>query len=311
MRRSLVITLAATIGSVALAVACSSREAVGVRRGVLETRPTDAIEASPTVPAPAEPTPIAGISPAAAPAIATSLQARSDQPLPQTLPGEMLIRQGTASVQVDSLDAGIAGIRGLARRVGAVVANTSMQQGQDQLRSASVELRIPSARFDDAVAALSPLGKVESVNVSVEDVGEEFVDVSARVANARRLEQRLVELLAQRTGKLGDVLQVERELARVREEIERYEGRLRYLQTRSSVSTLTVTVHERPPFVADRPGTHPIRDAVAQAGKNFVAFTAACIAALGVLLPVGGLIALAYFTVARRLLGARASTRSG
>ena len=71
------------------------------------------------------------------------------------------------------------------------------------------------------------------MNVSAEDVGEEYVDVQARVANAHRLEQRLIEVLATKTGKLSDILNVERELARVREEIERMEGRMRYLRTRT------------------------------------------------------------------------------
>ena len=83
----------------------------------------------------------------------------------------------------------------------------------------------PSARYDDALGSLGPLGKVETATTNSEDVGEEFVDVRARVANARRLEDRLVGLLATRTGKLPDVLAVERELSRVREDIERYEGR--------------------------------------------------------------------------------------
>ena len=73
--------------------------------------------------------------------------------------------------------------------------------------------------------------------MTAEDVGEEFVDVSARMENARRLEQRLVTLLASRTGKLSDVLAVERELARVREDIERYEGRLRYLRAHAATSS--------------------------------------------------------------------------
>ena len=78
--------------------------------------------------------------------------------------------------------------------------------GKEQTRAASLELRIPSEHFDEAVNGLSPIGKLESVNVNVQDVGEEFVDVQARMVNARRLEQRLIDLLANRTGKLTDVL---------------------------------------------------------------------------------------------------------
>jgi hypothetical protein len=174
----------------------------------------------------------------------------------------------------------------MSRRTGAVIANTDIEGGGEQRRAASLELRIPSERFDDAVTGLSPIGNLESVNVSVQDVGEEFVDVQARMFNAHRLEQRLIELLANRTGKLSDVLTVEGELARVREEIERYDGRLRYLRARSSVSTLVVAVHEKFPIVADA-GTHPFRDAFAQAGRSLVSITAGMIASLGVLVPIG------------------------
>jgi hypothetical protein len=150
------------------------------------------------------------------------------------------------------------------------------------------------------VGGLAPFGRVERVDVQAQDVGEEFVDVTARVANARRLEARLVELLARRTGKLEEVLAVERELARVREEIERHEGRLRYLRTRTATSTLTVTVHERAPLLADAPGASPITDAFRAAGRNFVALVAGVIASSGVWVPVAVLAYGAWRWGARR-----------
>ena len=201
-------------------------------------------------------------------------------------PGAMLIRSGNAVVEVDSVEVGIGRVRRLAQENGALVANTTIQSGREQQRSASLELRIPSAQFDAVVNGLAPIGKVESVNISAQDVGEEFVDLSARVANARRLEQRLIELLANRTGRLSDVLTVERELARVREEIERYEGRLRYLQSRVSVSSLTVVVHEPAPVVAAHPGQNVIADAFVQAWRSFVLLVAGFISSLGVLIPL-------------------------
>jgi hypothetical protein len=137
------------------------------------------------------------------------------------------------------------------------------------------------------------------VNVSAQDVGEEYVDITARVENARRLESRLIELLANRTGRLQDVLSVERELARVREEIERYEGRLRYLRTRVATSTLTIAVHERAPLIVPVAGDGPITVALRQAWRNFVAFIATLIASLGVLVPLGAL-AFAGWLVVRR-----------
>jgi hypothetical protein len=197
----------------------------------------------------------------------------------------MLIRTGTAAIQVDSLEAGIGQLRALALRLGGLVGNTAITSGAEEARTATVELRIPSASFDRAVSGLAPIGRVEAVNVTAEDVGEEFTDVTARVANARRLETRLLDLLERRTGRLEDVLSVERELARVREEIERYEGRLRYLRTRASISVLTITLHE-PGAVLGRPGERPIRDAFGQAWRNLVGLIAGIIAASGVLIPL-------------------------
>jgi hypothetical protein len=198
----------------------------------------------------------------------------------------MLIRTGNATVQVDSLEQGIAQVRALAQRVGGIVGNTSITSGADRARQATVELRIPSMNFDRAVTGLAPIGRVEQVNVTAEDVGEEFTDVTARVANARRLEARLLDLLDRRTGRLEEVLNLERELARVREEIERYEGRLRYLRTRTSISVLTISLHE-PQAVLGSPGDRPIRDAFRHAWRNFVDMVAGLIAASGILIPLG------------------------
>jgi hypothetical protein len=122
--------------------------------------------------------------------------------------------------------------------------------------------------------------------VNAEDVSEEFVDLTARMANSHRLEERLVELLRTRTGKLQDVLTVERELARVREEIERMEGRLRFLKNSAQLSTLAVTLYEPPPLVASHPGRSVIGEAFKTAWRNFVGVVAGVIASLGYVTPI-------------------------
>jgi uncharacterized protein DUF4349 len=212
----------------------------------------------------------------------------SDSPFtlgPLDDPTVMIIRSGTASIRIDSLEPALASVRGLAARVGGYVANTAVQAGTAQYRQATLEVKVPAARFDDLVAGLQPLGKVESVNVTADDVGEEFVDVTARVTNSRRLESRLIDLLGTRTGRLQDVLAVERELARVREEVERYEGRLRYLRSRAAMSTLAITIHEPVPVVGD-PGSNVLVRAFERAWRNFMELTAGFIASLGVLVPI-------------------------
>jgi hypothetical protein len=224
---------------------------------------------------------------------------KSDIPRAVELPSSpaMIIRTGTASIEVDSLEAGLAGLRRLTAQVGGFVANTNLQSGREQLRQATLEIKVPAQRFDELTSGLQPLGRVEFVNVTAEDVGEEFVDITARVANGHRLEERLVDLLATRTGRLQDVLAVERELARVREEIERHEGRLRYLRTRAAMSTLAVTLHEARPIVGDHPGYSVIGEAFRQAWRNCVQLVAGLIAAMGILVPVAVLAGGAIFLV--------------
>jgi hypothetical protein len=198
----------------------------------------------------------------------------------------MIIRTGQAFIEVEAVDPAVLKIQQLAAQLGGYIANSSMSGGRDQIRQATFELKIPSTKYQDAVGSLSTIGKVETLTSSAQDVGEEFVDITARVTNAKRLEERLISLLANRTGKLDEVLRVERELARVREEIERYQGRLRFLSSRAAVSTLTITVHEPAPILGNNPGENPIAAALRRAWRNFVGLLAAAIASLGVVIPL-------------------------
>lgn len=253
------------------------------------------LEAAPAMAGPPPPAPAPGSRKVALhySALPTSTIAQ----LPEPAAAGMIIRTGSARLEVDSLESAIAMVRGLAQRVGGFVANVAVATGPEQLRQATLELKVPATRFDEAMNGLQPIGEVETMEVNAQDVGEEYVDIAARVANARRLEERLISLLSTRTGKLEDVLAVERELARVREEIERMEGRLRYLRTRISMSTLSVLVHEPAPLVSE-PGENVILQSVLQAWRNFVALLAGLIAASGYLLPIG-LLAAGGFALIR------------
>lgn len=237
----------------------------------------------PAMPAPAPPMSDEmaqrGLGSAAAPSPATPQVSDS-------LPPQMLIRTGDASVEVDSLELGVAAVQALIARVGGHVGNTGYSGGRGQMREASLQLRIPAERFEEVQAALGDIGTVEYFNVSVQDVGEEYVDMTARLENGQRLERRLVELLATRTGKLEDVLAVERELARVRERIETAEGRLRYLRNQVALSTLTVRLHEPAPIIGGSGGGGMLVESFRSAWRNFVRFIAAFIASAGVWIPL-------------------------
>src|SRR6476661_8136166 len=85
----------------------------------------------------------------------------------------MIIRTGTATIKVDSLEPAVVRLRALALSVGGYVGNTSMQTGTDQLRSATVEIKVPAARWGQLVAGLKPIGTLEAENENAQDVGEE------------------------------------------------------------------------------------------------------------------------------------------
>lgn len=227
----------------------------------------------------------------------------------QEFADEKLIRRGSAILEVDSLEAAMDEVRALAERVNGIVADVRVRAGQSRWRQASMELRLPATHFDVAVAALEPIGTVEQLTLSTQDVTEEFMDLEARVENSRRLEERLLRLLAERTGDLDQVLRAERELARVRGEIERVEGRLRYLQDRVDISRIQVTLKEPVP-VTPRPGpdTHPIVEAFKDAWRNAVLTVAGLIAAAGIWVPnllLLGILGWAVVRLGRRVLKRR------
>ena len=244
---------------------------------------------------------VAETSPAAAMGATTNVSPETGTLLPPASDpaGAMLVRHGQAAIEVRHMDEAVVRVRQAAQQLGGFVANTALRNGRDEQPSASLELRVPTAQFDQLMSGLKAFGKVETVSANAEDVGEEYVDLGARAANARRVEARLVEMLASRTGKLSDVLTVEQELARVRQEIERHDARMRWLERRASLSSFNITLHE-PLALIDRETNGPIAEAFAEAWRRLVGVIAWCIAALGVLVPVGMVIG-GLFVVVRRL----------
>ena len=89
------------------------------------------------------------------------------------------------------------------------------------------------------------MGVPEQREVKSDDVTEQFVDLEARLKNKQQLEARLLEIVASRTGEIKDIIAVEAELARVREEVERMQGKLRFLADRVALTTVEISAYER------------------------------------------------------------------
>jgi len=120
-------------------------------------------------------------------------------------------------------------------------------------------LRIPSDQLEAVMAELKALGRVESESQTGEEVTQQYVDLEARLSNARHSEQRLTDLLRDRTGKLVDVLAVEKEIDRVRGEIERMEAERKNLANRVDFATLNVKLYEESRAGLQMPGSTSYR----------------------------------------------------
>jgi hypothetical protein len=160
--------------------------------------------------------------------------------------GPLIVRTAHLTLVLRDLDAGRVYMERIVREVGGFPGSITVSGAGSDPRALSATLRIPTAKLDDTLAALKKLGQVTSEGMNGEDVTQQSVDLDARLANARASEKRLVDILANRTGKLSDVLNVEREISRVRGEIEQMEAERKSLDRRITYAVLALEmVQER------------------------------------------------------------------
>jgi hypothetical protein len=132
------------------------------------------------------------------------------------------------------------------KRHGGYLAEVTIDRTQGRRLTGRWVARIPVDQYEAFLAELSKLGVPESFHQRAQDVTEEFVDLEARIANKRQLEERVLQLLEESQGSIKDILEVERELERVRTEVEQMDGRLRYLTNRTDLTTITIdAIHIR------------------------------------------------------------------
>lgn len=129
----------------------------------------------------------------------------------------------------------------------------------------NLTVRVPSENFDTVIAAISDgVAYFEEKTISQRDVTEEFVDLNARLKAKRTLEDRYLELLS-KAKNVNEMLEIERELSKIREEIEARQGRLQYLQSQVSESTISIYFYKT---IADRGVTVSYGRKVINAFKN-------------------------------------------
>ncbi len=160
------------------------------------------------------------------------------------------IRTGHVAVVVDDYAPFARELDAWLGEAGGFVADASLSHTEGEVSWASLTVRVPAERLDGLVGWTEERVRVESLSITNQDVTAEWVDVEARIENQRRAEARLQQLLADNTGVLADVLAVERELTRVRGEIEAAEGHMRVLSDRVGLATLQLEVRVNTPYAA-------------------------------------------------------------
>jgi Domain of unknown function (DUF4349) len=258
-RRPLLVAVTVLVG--VLAVACAS----GAPAEIRSAQPAAQSAARAVAQQPAAP-PLAqqansgqGASDQAAPA-----QAGSTQPGPLAL-DRMVIRTAKLSVQVADVDQALEKARQVAQAGGGFVSGSNTRLEQDRT-VADLTLQVRADALDTTLQALRGLGKVDSETSSSQDVTEEYVDLDANLRNLQASESAILRLM-DRAQRIEDIISLQRELTNVRGQIERIQGRKTYLERRTDMATVSVSLHLPPADNASGPGGFDAL-AVARRGWN-------------------------------------------
>lgn len=130
-------------------------------------------------------------------------------------------------------------------------ADISTMPGQP--RFGTWKARIPVENFEAFRKGIAKIGEIESNKVNTEDVTAQFFDLENHIKNKKAQEEALRELLKKTTDKMENLLAVQRELASVRDSIERSEGQLRLLANLTDLTTVTIRIQERRKFDPEKP----------------------------------------------------------
>jgi Ca-activated chloride channel family protein len=224
-------------------------------------------------------------------------------PLPGVRP--TVIKTATLRIEVDpgaAAQAMSAATRAAGRYGGFILHSEAVEAGR-----ATLVIRVPSRQYESALADIRALGDVERSVVDGQDVGEEFVDLEARLRNLQA-EQAVMLRLFDQAATIPDTIRVQEEVSAVQLEIERIRGRLRFLRDQTAFGTITVTFVER----GVEEGVGIIERSWNQAVDGLVAVAAGAITVVGYLIPVAvlGLIVTAIAWVVLRKMWPRLGVRS-
>jgi hypothetical protein len=167
-----------------------------------------------------------------------------ETPAPE-LANRKLIRNATVQLEIASFDDAVQKITAFANEERGYVATTSSEKQANGKLRGQVVVKVLPENLDRFLQKIRGLGELKNQTLGTEDVTKAYFDTDARLKNARVMEQRLIDMLKTKTGKVSDLLQVEKELGRVREDIEKMQGELKYWDSQVQFATVTVSLAEK------------------------------------------------------------------
>ena len=160
-----------------------------------------------------------------------------------------IIRNAEIALEVEEPAPAQQRISSIAESNGGFIVTSEIKQLGSTSTSVTIVMRVPADKFGAAVEAIrTGGGTVTREKITGQDVTEEFIDLEARIRTKVALEQQFLEIMKQAKS-VSDALEVQTQIANVRTEIERLEGRKRFLENQSSLSTITVTITSPSPVV--------------------------------------------------------------
>jgi hypothetical protein len=158
--------------------------------------------------------------------------------------GPMIARTASLNISIKDFDTTRAAMDRIVRAHQGYASSLNVSAEQGAPRSLDAKIAVPAAQYDATLADLRALGRVSQEQQSSEELSSQIIDQDARIKNAREAETQLAEIIRTRTGKVGDVLEVEQEMARVRGEIEVMEANQKHLHARVAFASIDLKLTE-------------------------------------------------------------------
>jgi hypothetical protein len=153
----------------------------------------------------------------------------------------MIVRTGNMSLVVEDITQAVEDISQMSTALDGYVVSSSIYGEEEDMRG-WISFRVPDDKFETALTQLRDMAvRVESESTSSEDVTEEYIDLEARLGNAKATEAQYLALLDKAVD-VEDILSIYNYLSQIRYDIEQIKGRMQYLEKTTSTSLIDVSL---------------------------------------------------------------------